>query len=196
MARRPRTLISCKAPGCLTPAVRLGYCEKCYRRCYRHGHPLPRQRNWAKEFWKRVDKSAGPAECWPWGGAMHPDGYGISRTEGGGTSAVHRLAYTYGIGPIPEGLLVDHRCHTPDCDLGKHCPHRRCCNPTHLKAVSAAENSAPDRAVRFRGDRVSACPRGHEYTPENTRRDRNGERHCRECDRTYRNKNKPTPAAE
>src|SRR5699024_4043144 len=33
-------------------------------------------------------------------------------------------------GPIPEGLYVDHKCHTPAC-----------CNVTHLRLATNAENT-------------------------------------------------------
>ena len=54
-----------------------------------------------KRFWSKVKK--GP-DCWQWVGAT-ADGYGKLRVEGKNVSA-HRLAWEWGYGPIPKGLLL------------------------------------------------------------------------------------------
>jgi hypothetical protein len=41
----------------------------------------------------------------------------------------HRFAYELLVGPIPEGLVIDHLCR-----------NRRCVNPAHLEPVTAEEN--------------------------------------------------------
>ena len=53
-----------------------------------------------------------------------------------------RLAYQFVIGPIPEGLTLDHLCHTLDrsCAGGPKCPHRACVNPAHLDPCTRWEN--------------------------------------------------------
>jgi len=56
------------------------------------------------------------------------------------------------------------------------CRYRDCLEPTHLEAVTHQENTA-----RFKR-RITHCPKGHEYTPENTYMYR-GKRNCRECNR-------------
>jgi hypothetical protein len=117
--------------------------------------------------------------CWIWTGALSNNGYGQFR-QSGRTRSAHRVAHEMYIGPIPDGLTIDHTCHNADesCDGGS-CRHRRCVNPEHLEAVAQGENSK--RAARDK------CPKGHEYTPENTRRRKdNGRRICVACDLAWR----------
>lgn len=56
----------------------------------------------------------------------------------------HRAAYELLVGPIPEGLQIDHVCHSRDlaCAGGWHDPHKACVNPRHLEPVTHAENMA------------------------------------------------------
>lgn len=113
--------------------------------------------------------------CWLWTGTIQPNGYSSFYFEGR-TVRGHRWSYEHFIGPIPDGLQIDHRCHKPsDCQLGDDCPHRRCVNPDHLEPVPHRENSR--RAMR------SHCVNGHELTPENTYIPADGKRYCRECRR-------------
>jgi len=42
---------------------------------------------------------------------------------------LHRLVYTLVVGPIPDGLVLDHLC----CN-------KACCNPAHLEPVTQSEN--------------------------------------------------------
>lgn len=67
--------------------------------------------------------------CWLWQGAQNGRGYGQIRR---GTTSVsaHRVAYEHFVGPIPDGMLIRHSCHTP-----------RCCNPLHLSTGTHADNS-------------------------------------------------------
>jgi HNH endonuclease len=71
----------------------------------------------------RCVKEDGPltTQCWVWQGpVMGSLGYG--RVSHQGTDQyVHRIMYQACIGPIPDDLLVLHRCDNPAC-----------CNPEHL----------------------------------------------------------------
>jgi hypothetical protein len=76
----------------------------------------------------------------------------------------HRFAYEELVGPIPEGLTLDHLCRNPPC-----------VNPDHLEPVTQAENRRRAAAA------ITHCPQGHEYDEKNTRIDSKGARVCRAC---------------
>jgi hypothetical protein len=83
-----------------------------------------------------------PDRCWRWTGSVNAHGYGVIRPNGSDRVVrVHRVAYELFVGPIPEGLTLDHLCHSrdPDCPGGP-CVHRRCVNPAHLEPVTRSEN--------------------------------------------------------
>lgn len=129
--------------------------------------------------WSRIDVR-GPDECWPHRNASVRGGYVQIRVEDRRVYA-HVWAYEQVHGPVPEGHEVDHLCHGSDasCVAGDDCPHRRCCNPAHLEAVTPSVNG--ERARQPQALR-SHCPAGHPYDEANTCHS-GGRRHCRSCQR-------------
>lgn len=105
--------------------------------------------------------------CWVWQGAKKPSGYGNIYVEGRYLNT-HRAAYMAFVGPIPDGLTIDHLCR-----------NRSCVNPDHLEPVTHRENTmrgdSPGAIMR----RTGKCRRGHRWGPDTVKP--NGQ--CRECQR-------------
>lgn len=101
-------------------------------------------------FWSYVERGA-DHECWQWTGTLTHENYGVMGV-GRGQAKAHRYAYELLVGPIPEGLTLDHLCHTHDltCVAGNSCPHRSCVNPAHLEPVDSGENVRRGNEVRSR----------------------------------------------
>ena len=119
-----------------------------------------------------------------WTAATIRCGYGEFGVDGKVVYA-HRWAYEYFVGPIPDGLDIDHVCHNDSgCELGFDCPHRRCVNPNHLEAVPHHVNLARGNGNTGAINAAKThCPQGHPYSGENLYVDPRGSRQCRACKR-------------
>ena len=115
-------------------------------------------------FFKKVDIGDG---CWYWKGSINRDGYGVFTGK-----LAHRVIFEHVYGPFPAGTVADHICHNKAvCAGGMLCLHRRCVNPTHLRAATRGENVRAGRTgvnARVRHVCVRYCQNGHEFTEDNT----------------------------
>lgn len=109
-----------------------------------------------ERFHRRITMVPAPegvtGPCWQWDVLRPASGYGD--IFDGSPWLVHRWSYTQFVGPIPDGLEIDHLCR-----------NRGCANPEHLEPVTSSENTR-----RGHWGMRTHCSHGHEYTPENTRR--------------------------
>ena len=182
--RTPRVSQPCSVEGCGSASLARGYCSKHWSRWRKYGTTdLPTRMD---IFWSRVDRSGGPSACWPWTAGGISDGYGhfwISEIQS--NRMAHRVAYEDVIGPVPDGMVLDHVCHNNSgCKLGNECPHRRCCNPTHLEPVTNVENTLRGEGPNSRNAVPTECPSGHPYDEVNTGFvSTSGHRYCRACHR-------------
>ena len=109
------------------------------------------------------DPSSG---CWVWSAGLKGHGY-AAYWEAGKQWRGHRYSYEKERGPIPKGLSAHHLC-----------DNRKCVNPWHIELVTHADNCS-------RKMPKTHCPRGHEYTPENTLDRGKLGKHCRQCKRMW-----------
>ena len=109
--------------------------------------------------------------CHVWRGKLTKDGYGRIAVAGG-VDRVHRVAFFLAEGRWPEPCALH------------HCDNRACGRRSHIYEGTQADN-ARDMVARgrHRNQRKTHCPRGHEYTEQNTYITPGGFRSCRECHR-------------
>lgn len=122
-----------------------------------------------------------PDGCRLWTGPVNHAGYPVVRIPGHSTTGAYRAVYEWANGPIPDGMQVEHACHSANvetCTDGSTCLHRRCVQPAHLELVTRAENNR-----RGMKKQSTACVNGHEATPENVWHRSDGRRQCRACNR-------------
>jgi len=123
----------CSIDGCDKDTVGNGLCRNHYMKVYRRGGDpavtLPRG-NFSTPISSRTHMfvQGDPDECWEWQGSTNKNGYGITGLSGKNVLA-HRAVYLEMVGPIPEGMQLDHLC-----------ANRICVNPNHLEPVTSHEN--------------------------------------------------------
>lgn len=168
---KPEKPSQCSVEGCERAYAYAGYCTVHYRRMKKTGTTellRPVYSSDEERFWSKVDKSG---DCWLWTGALRSGGYGHWWANNADLLP-HRYAYEVTVGPIPDGMQLDHLCRV-----------RHCCNPAHLEPVSQRENNLRSLSPSAENAVKTHCKWGHEFTPENTYRPpkKPTSRHCRAC---------------
>lgn len=153
---------------------------------------IPKEAGWyldeydAERFWEKVHFHGGTeyendplvdlakveGDCWLWlprqGG--NADSYARFRIYGRSKQA-HVLAYQDFNHKVPDGWLVDHLCR-----------RKRCVRPSHLEAVTAAENVIRGKSGHARS---TVCAKGHAMEGDNLIESPRGKqgikRTCRAC---------------
>ena len=104
--------------------------------------------------------------CWEWQGSR----LGVSDYGRFDHEMAHRVSYEYFVGPIPDGLTLDHLCR-----------NRPCVRPSHLEPVTMQENILRGLAPSADNARKIFCIRGHPLFGANLYVTPDGRRQCRIC---------------
>ena len=112
-------------------------------------------------------------ECWVWTAWRIKNGYGRIQLTSRKPALAHRAVYEILVGPIPEGLTLDHLCR-----------NRACVNPSHLEPVTMRENALRGIGPTAINARKTHCPKGHPFIQ------RGRQRICVQC-RKAQNTGKP-----
>lgn len=142
------------------------HCQCTYLGIHRPRRPIN------ERFFEKVFKNP-VTGCWEWQGAHGLDGHGQFVVEHKKVIA-SRFSWELVHGKIPEGMNVCHKCDNPPC-----------VNPDHLFLGTQSDNIR-DCVSKGRLNnwlaKKTICKHGHPFTPENTRYDMRGKRHCKECE--------------
>ncbi len=142
--------------------------------------------SWRSRLLAGLNGYPNPAACWVWIRARDPRGYGrmalprhVGQTASGSSIlvGVHRAMWLVRVGPIPEGMVVDH-------DGPAGCHNRSCANPDHLTLSTVRENTIENgTGPSAQRSRQSHCLRGHELSEANNLAaySRIGRRGCAVC---------------
>lgn len=124
----PREPAPCSVLGCSERARVKGLCGRHYENRRHHGHVIPIC-EWpligrlAHIGWDETNRG-----CWEWRGRRNDLGYAVMKSRGKQVR-VHRVMWEMHNGPIPDGLVVRHKCDNPPC-----------VNPNHLEIGSHLDN--------------------------------------------------------
>lgn len=121
----------CLFEGCEREFYGRGYCRAHFEQLKKGKQltPVRFQNRRGAPLRVRLDSfSIQVGECRVWIGYKNPEGHGRIGVNGK-LELAHRVAWQLENGPIPEGLVIDHKCHT-----------RACIEVSHLQVVTIKQN--------------------------------------------------------
>jgi hypothetical protein len=99
----------------------------------------------------------------------------------------HRVRYEDEVGPIPEGMVLDHYMMPGGCSTS-------CCNPEHVRPITNRSNILRGCSPSAKNARKSHCIHGHPLSGDNLMvgQGRGGlpRRYCRICHRARSTKSR------
>lgn len=108
-----------------------GICERCHELgCLFCGRLRGRKKRYCCmtcQIKAQCDGTDNPDGCWPWRGAVKPNGYGTVHVKVRGVYTMRapaRVMFSIEHGEVPRTTSVVQKCGT-----------KNCCNPKHLKLV-------------------------------------------------------------
>lgn len=170
---------TCSRPDCDRSARARGLCWNHYQQWWRVNRASIPKFTVAERFWVKVDKGDGTG-CWLWTATKLKHGYGQFGIGGHKRVYAHRFAYELMVGPIPDGLQLDH--------IKERCTSKLCVKViddefslAHLEPVTHRENILRGDGITARNARKTHCKRDHPFTGANTYIRPNGSRQCIIC---------------
>ena len=161
---------TCAVDDCDRPVHGHGWCQRHLRFWQRNGDLAPRRLRGYDDFSRIFAKVDTSGDCWHWTGGRDAKGYGLYATNEGVTTRAHRTVYETLVGPVPEGMTLDHLCR-----------NTACVNPDHLEVVTGRVNTLRGYNPAATNARKTHCLRGHEFAGDNLIVLASGARQCRTC---------------
>lgn len=123
----PRNCICCGREFDVHP-YRAHEAKYCSRQCY-FSHS-------ARPLSDRINYRVSDSGCWEWAGYRSPEGYGRVGIRSK-SQVAHRAYWEEVNGPVPKGMVLDHKCR-----------NRACINPDHLRVVTVGQNNHMGKVMR------------------------------------------------
>lgn len=163
---------TCSIEDCDRLAHARGWCSTHYYRWQKHGDPLVVRQIQGDDFARVFSYVDASGDCWEWTGKVNLYGYGSVRIGKTSNRLAHRAVWELLVGPIPDGLQIDHLCR-----------NRACVNPDHLEPVTPRVNLMRGVTRAAENARKTHCKHGHPFDEENTYYWGNNQRMCKACNR-------------